>query len=159
MRAAIRFFREDAATGNEFGTDGVNVFVGGISAGAVMSAVAAVLDEGDNISEAVADYLAVSGGMAGNSSDNTEFSSEASGVLQISGAIRRLSWIEPGDPPIYAAHEEFDPVVPCNTLPGIAFVLFGLALTSSGACDMIPAARDLGIPTGFFLEKLSLIHI
>ena len=159
MRAAIRFFREDAATDNEFGTDGVNVFVGGVSAGAVMSAITAVFDEGDDVGNAVAEYLAANGGQAGNSSDNTEFSHAASGVLQISGAIRELSWLEPGSPPIYAAHEEFDPIVPCFTLPGVAFVEFGLALTSSGACDMIPAARAVGVPTEFFFESGSLDHI
>ncbi len=159
MRAAIRFFREDAATDNEFGTDGINVFVGGVSAGAVMSAVTSVLDEGDEISGAVTDFLAENGGMAGNSSTNTQFSHDASGVLQISGAIQELSWIEPGDAPIYAAHEELDPVVPCIRLPGIAFLEFGLALTSSGACDMIPAARAVGVPTEFFFERGSLAHI
>jgi len=159
MRAAIRFFREDAATDNEFGTDGINVFVGGVSAGAVMSAVTSVLDEGDQLRDAVADFLAANGGMSGNSSTNTQFSHDASGVMQISGAIRRLSWIEPGDAPIYAAHEEFDPVVPCDTLPGIAFVEFGLALTSSGACDMIPAARAVGVPTEFFFDSGSFAHI
>ena len=159
MRAAIRFFREDAATDNEFGTDGVNVFVGGVSAGAVMSAVTSVLDEGDELSDAVTDFLADNGGMAGNSSTNTQFSHDASGVMQISGAIRRLSWIEPGDVPIYAAHEEFDPVVPCITLPGIAFADSGLLLVSSGACDMIPAARAVGVPTEFFFDSGSFAHI
>jgi len=159
MRAAIRFFREDAASDNEFGTDGVHVFVGGISAGAVMSAITSVLDEGDDLSQAVSDYLAANGGMAGNSSTNIEFSHDVSGVLQISGAIRRLSWIDPGNAPIFAAHEEFDPVVPCTTLPGIAFAEFALALTSSGACDMIPAARAVGVPTEFFFERGSFAHI
>ena len=159
LRAAVRFFREDAANGNEFGTDGETIFVGGVSAGAVMAAVAGVLDEGDELRESVADFLAENGGMAGNSSTNTEFSSDVSGVLQISGAIRSLSWIEPGEPPIYAAHEEFDPVVPCDTLPGIAFVEFGLALTSSGACDIIPAARAVGVPTEFFFLENEFAHI
>jgi len=159
MRAAIRFFREDAATSNEFGTDGVNIFVGGVSAGAVMAAVTSVFDDGDDIRDEVVDFLAANGGMAGNSSTNTEFSSAVSGVLQISGAIRRLSWIEPGDAPIYAAHEQFDPVVPCNTLPGIAFAEFVLVLTSSGACDMIPAARAVGVPTQFFFDRGSFAHI
>ena len=159
MRAAVRFFREDAATDNRFGTDGETILVGGISAGAVVAAVTSVLDEGDRLPEEVLEYLAANGGMAGNSSDNTEFSSAVSGVFQISGAIRRLSWIEPGDAPIYAAHEELDPVVPCGTLPGVAFVGFGLALTSSGACDMIPAARAVGVPTEFFLDRNAVSHI
>ena len=122
LRAAVRFFREDAANLNEFGTDGETIFVGGVSAGAVMAAVAGVLDEGDELRESVADFLSENGGMAGNSSTNTEFSSDVSGVLQISGAIRSLSWIEPGEPPIYAAHEDFDPVVPCDTLPGLSLI-------------------------------------
>lgn len=159
MRAAVRFFREDAANDNQFGTDGKTVFVGGISAGAVMAAITAVLDDGDELPNATLDYLVANGGMAGNSSTNTEFSSRVSGVLQISGAIGQLSWIEPGDPAIYAAHEEFDPVVPCGTLPGIAFLGDGLAPVSSGACVMIPAARAVGVPTELFLVENSLSHV
>ena len=159
MRAAIRFFREDAATGNQYGTDGRHVFVGGISAGAVMAAGTGVFDEGDELDEAAARFLADNGGVGGNSSANRQFSSAASGVLQISGAISDLGWIEPDSPPIYAAHEEFDPIVPCGTSAGLGFAAFGLALRSSGACDMIPAARDLGVPTKFFFDERSVDHV
>ena len=159
MRAAIRFFREDAATGNQYGTDGQHVFVGGISAGAVMAGATAMFDEGDELGATATQFLADNGGVAGNSSNNTQFSSAASGVLQISGAISELDWIEPDSPPIYAAHEEFDPIVPCRTSIGLGFVGFGLALRSSGACDMIPAARDVGVPTAFFFDEGSLDHI
>lgn len=159
MRAAVRFFREDAAGNNVYGTDGVNVFVGGISAGAVMAANVGVLDEGDEVGGNIAAFLAANGGIAGNSSTNTEFSSAASGVLQISGATAELDWIDPSTPPIYAAHEEFDPIVPCPTSFGGGFVLFGLALRSSGGCVMIPRARDVGVPTEFFFDEGSFNHI
>lgn len=159
MRAAVRFFREDAAGANLFGTDGLNVFGGGISAGAVMAGGAGTLDEGDVLSSNALEFLAANGGMAGNTSSNIEFSSRLSGVLQISGAIAELDWIDSNAPPIYAAHEEFDPIVPCGTSAGLGFAAFGLALVSSGACDMIPRARDLGVPTAFFFDDGALNHV
>ena len=159
MRAAIRFFREDAAANNAFGTDGERVFVAGISAGAVMAAIAGVLDDGDDVGAASRAYIEANGGNEGNSSNNTQFSSEVSGILQIAGAVGNVSWIDPGGPPTYAYHEEFDPIVPCPTLPGIAFAEFFLALVSSGACDAIPAAREVGVATEFFLVENAVRHI
>ena len=159
MRAAVRFFREDGAGADRYGTDGQHVFAGGISAGAVMAGAMGTLDEGDDLGNTVTEYLAVNGGIAGNSSTNTEFSSAVSGVLQISGAIQDVDWIEPDSAPIFAAHEEFDPIVPCGTIPGLGFIAFGQALVSSGACDMIPAARDVGVPTEFFFDRGSFNHV
>lgn len=159
MRAAVRFFREDAATADVYGTDGVNVFAGGISAGAVMAAGMGTLDEGDELDNTATAFLAANGGIAGNSSANTQYASDVSGVLQISGAIRDVDWIEADSAPIYAAHEEFDPIVPCKTLSGLGFITFGLSLRSSGACDMVPAARDVGVPTEFFFDEGSINHV
>lgn len=159
MRAAVRFFRADAAQANVYGTDGVHVFAGGISAGAVMAAAMGTLDASDELGNTATQFLATSGGIAGNSSANTEFSSAVSGVLQISGAIRDVAWIEPDSAPIYAAHEEFDPIVPCGTIAGLGFASFGLLLESSGACDMIPAAQDVGVSTDFFFDSGSFDHV
>ena len=125
LKAAVRFFREDAAGANVYGVNGAQVFAGGISAGAVMAAVAGTLDAGDVIdSDRLREFLDANGGLDGNSSTNTQFSSAVSGVLQISGAVLDTSWVDARTVPIYAAHEEFDPIVPCDRSSGIAFAEF-----------------------------------
>jgi len=160
LKAAVRFFREDAANENRFGSDGRNIFAGGISAGAVMAAVAGTLDVSDRIrSDALQAFLDANGGIDGNSSQNTEFSSEVVGVLQISGAVLETDWVDPASAPFYAAHEEFDPIVPCIRSAGAAFVEFLLFITSSGACEMVPAAQASGVPTGFFFDEGRVNHI
>lgn len=160
MRAAVRFFREDGATDNQFGTDGQTILVGGISAGAVMAGVAGVLDDADDVDEVLRTFIDANGGNEGNSSTNTtEFSSRVSGILKISGAVGDVSWIDAGGPPTYAYHEELDPVVPCGTMAGNAFDFIGLGLVSSGACDGIPAARALGVPTELFLIEGADRHV
>lgn len=160
LKAAVRFFREDAATDNRFRASSEHIFAGGISAGAVMAAVAGALDAGDRIeSRGLQAFLDANGGIDGNSSDNLAFSSAVVGVLQISGAVLETDWVDPTTAPFYAAHEEFDPIVPCGRLPGVAFVEFGVFITSSGACEMVPTAQAAGVPTGFFFDAGSLNHI
>ena len=157
LKAAVRFFREDAATSDRYGTDGVNVFAAGVSAGAVLALTSAVLDETDPLSPGVRDWLAANGGLDGNSSANAGlYSSEVQAALSISGAIGELAWIDAKSAPVYAAHEEFDPVVPCGT--GTAD-LAGFMITAIGACDAIPALDAAGVATAFFFVEGATTHV
>ncbi|MEE9329245.1 MAG: alpha/beta hydrolase [Parvularculaceae bacterium] len=156
MRAAIRFFREDADGANRYGTDGVNIFVGGMSSGAIMAAVAGTFDQGDEVPEAVEKYLAAHGGIAGDSRGDTSYSSAVSGVLMISGAVLDLSWIDQNSAPIYAVHEEYDAIVPCRSDASISF---WVSSKLSGACAVIPALRALNIPSQFFLLEGAQTHL
>ncbi|MEM9189853.1 MAG: alpha/beta hydrolase [Myxococcota bacterium] len=156
MRAAIRFFREDGMGANEFGVDPDRILVGGVSAGAVMAAITGALDEGDAVTPAVQAFLDANGGIPGNSRGNVTVSSAAQGVLSISGAVLDVSWIEADTAPIYAAHEEFDSVVPCST--GSTTEL-GPSVTISGACAMIPAAEAAGVANQFFFVEGATTHV
>lgn len=156
VKAAVRYFREDAAGQDRFGTDGQTTFVAGVSAGGVLALFAAALDDGDALSAGVQDFLAANGGLAGNSSANTQFDSDVKGVLSVSGAIGDLAWIDAGTAPVYAAHEEFDPVVPCDTA---ATDLGGYPVTVSGSCDVVPALQAAGVTAELYLVEGATAHV
>lgn len=157
LKAAVRFFREDAATADTYGTDGENVFAAGVSAGAVLALTAGVLDDADTLTPGVEAWLATKGGLDGNSSANSgQFSSEVQGVLSVSGAIGDLSWVDEKMAPFYAAHEEFDSVVPCGMGTGD---LGGFPIVGFGSCDVVPAADAAGVQNEFFFVAGATTHV
>lgn len=153
MKAAVRFFREDAAGADTYGTRGEAIFVGGVSAGAIMASFSGALDMNDTLATPVRDFLTANNGTDGNSSTNTQISSEVQGVFSLSGAVSDYQWIDSNTAPIYAAHEEFDTVVPCK---------FGLnedGVPLAGGCDMVPSAQNAGVPAELYLVAGSDNHI
>ncbi len=150
MLAAVRFFRADAESANSFQIRSNAMIVSGTSAGGVMAATVATFDENDTVpSPAIQTYLDANGGVFGSVGNNTDVSSSIQGAVAISGAVLNLNIIDADSAPIYAAHNEIDPVVPCDTGPeGAAFT----GLVSSGSCDFIPALDAVGVTTGFFLK-------
>lgn len=120
MKAAVRFFREDAATANQFRADPDHIFVGGYSAGAVAALHAAYLDENDDIPAFMQTIIANNGGFNGNSgsASNQTYSSEIGAVVNMSGGIYRRGWINANEPPMASIHGTADATVPYLT--GIA---------------------------------------
>jgi len=112
LRAAVRFFKEDAATLNTFAIDTNLIFVGGISAGAVMANHVNFMDTLDLLPGYINSAVNANGGFEGNSSANLDYSSSVNGVINLSGSISRIEWIDSDDPPIYSAHDYNDQVVP-----------------------------------------------
>ena len=112
MKAAIRYLREDADTDNQFRIDPAQIFVGGVSAGAITAAHTAYLDASDELPSDIQTALNENGGFEGNSSDNIEYSSEAQGVINYSGALKDAGFIDGGDPPLFSVHDDGDAVVP-----------------------------------------------
>ncbi|MBD2724689.1 alpha/beta hydrolase fold domain-containing protein [Hymenobacter armeniacus] len=109
MRAAVRFFRQDAATANVYRVSPSRIVVGGASAGGFMALQVAYLDKA---SEVTADVnLAALGGIEGNSG-NPGYNSYPLAVLNLSGATNPPRIIEPGNAPLYSAHGTADAVVP-----------------------------------------------
>ncbi|MEM7451139.1 MAG: cadherin domain-containing protein [Pseudomonadota bacterium] len=159
MYAAVRFFREDAQGANQYGVRGDAIIVSGFSAGAILAATAATTDTNEVglFSPAVQDFLTTNGGLFGNSSANTSVSSEVQGAVVISGAISALDAVDSNDPPYYAAHEEFDPVVPCTTMMAEASETVQVLL--SGSCDITARYASLGRPNQLFLVAGSIGHI
>lgn len=112
MKAAIRYLREDAATDNQFRINPEQIFVGGVSAGAITAAHVAYLDDSDELPSDIQSALNANGGWEGNSSDNIEYSSEAQGVINYSGALKDADLINGDNPPLFSVHDDGDGVVP-----------------------------------------------
>ena len=155
--AAVRFFRADAAGANTYGTRGDAILVGGASAGANMAVLAAVIDPADTIGMAdVQAYLDSNGGVFGTVGDNDGVSSEVQGAFVVAGALADTGLIDANAAPVYAAHQEFDPIVPCGTgQEGEYFT----GLSVSGPCAMQPVFEAAGVPFGLTLIAGAVGHI
>ncbi len=150
MKAAVRYFRQDAATTDQFRIDPEQVFVGGASAGAIISLHVAYLDEGDDIPDYLSAIIADNGGFEGNSGDslNLQYSSEVSAVLNLSGSIYREEWMNEGDPLLASYHGTADQVVPYGNgflSSGAGPIVINLVKTD-GSGVLHARADALGIP-------------
>ena len=121
-KAAVRFFRKDAAETNVYDIDPDKIFVGGTSAGGILAVNLAYMDSEDKLPESWKPWLEEVGGLEGESG-NPGFCSKPNGVFSFSGAVADTTWIESDDVPIYSAHSTEDQTVPYYTgrpLNGIA---------------------------------------
>ena len=109
LRAAVRFFRKDAATTNTYRVSPERVVVGGASAGAFAALEVGYLDKASEVPSDV--NIVALGGIEGQSG-NPGYSSLPLAVLNLSGATNPPSIIEAGNVPLYSAHGTADAVVP-----------------------------------------------
>ncbi|WP_201987590.1 alpha/beta hydrolase fold domain-containing protein [Hymenobacter rubidus] len=141
MRAAVRFFRRDAATTNTYRASPGRIVVGGASAGGFMALEVGYLDK---TSEVPADIdITLMDGIEG-ASGNPGYPSAVLAVLNLSGASNPTSIIETGNAPLYSAHGTSDAIVPyfkgrVNLSPLPPKYVFG-----SGALN--PYASGVGVP-------------
>ncbi len=112
MKAAVRFFRKDAATTNAYKIDPAVIFVGGTSAGAFTALHYAYLDTYAEL-PATVDTAAL-GDLEGNSG-NPGYSSEVNAVINLCGALGDADWVVPGDEPLCSMHGTSDNTVPYST--------------------------------------------
>lgn len=157
MKAAIRFLREDAATANQFRVDPNMIFAGGVSAGAITAAHVAYLDSNDVLSQAILDAVNANGGYTGNSSTNTQYTSEVQGVINFSGALKDSDWINAGDPPMYSAHDDGDGTVPYGS--NSIFVGFGVSIHLEGSASMKTRCDAVGVTNELFTVVNSGGHV
>lgn len=156
MRAAVRYFREDASHSKEYGISSDHIYAAGISAGAIMASHVGFLDTLDQVPSYIQTIMDKHGGFEGNSSENTQYSSEVQGVLNYSGALSRSHWIDSDDPPVYSAHDDLDPVVPCiyNTTGLLPFPVY-----LYGSCAMKTVADQVGVGNELYLVSNSTGHV
>ncbi|GAB5416511.1 MAG: hypothetical protein Crog4KO_09030 [Crocinitomicaceae bacterium] len=145
MKAAVRFFKEDAATANNYRIDTNHIFVGGISAGAIVASHTALLDSNDVIESYIQPLLANNGGWTGNSSTNTQHTDNVRGLLNFSGALRKSSYIDANDPDLFSVHDDGDETVPYAS--GSANVFGMPILTMEGSFLMDQQAQSVSVPT------------
>ena len=156
MRAAVRYFREDASHSKEYGISSDHIYAAGISAGAIMASHVGFLDSLDQVPSYIQTIMDKHGGFEGNSSENTQFSSEVHGVLNYSGALIRSHWIDFDDPPVYSAHDDLDPIVPCiyNTTGLLPFPVY-----LYGSCAMKTVADQMEVGNELYLVSNSTGHV
>ncbi len=112
MKAAVRFFRQDAATTNQYKIDPDFIVAGGSSAGGFTALHLAYLDE---ISEIPADIDTVAlGGLEGESG-NPGYSSTVNAVVNLCGALGDKTYIKQTDVPLCSMHGTADGTVPYAT--------------------------------------------
>lgn len=144
MKAAVRYFYQDAQTSNTFKIDTNYIIVGGVSAGAICAIQTAYLRDNSEIPDYLLSDTAGMGGVEGLSG-NPGFSSEVAGVIDFSGTIGDTSWINAGEAPIVGVHDVGDQTVPYGTGP-INVGGFPTGLTASGTRDIMVRTDNLGIP-------------
>ncbi|WP_201987592.1 alpha/beta hydrolase [Hymenobacter rubidus] len=109
LRAAVRYFRKDAATTNTYRVHPNYITVGGSSAGAFAALEVGYLDKTTEVPSYVG--IAALGGIEG-ASGNPGYSSAVLAVLNLSGATENPSLIEPGNAPLCSVHGTADATVP-----------------------------------------------
>jgi para-nitrobenzyl esterase len=109
MRAAVRFFRNDAATTKTYRVHSNYIVAGGSSAGGFIALEVGYLDK---VSE-VPPYVGIAslGGIEGTG-NSLNYSSAVAAVLNLSGATENPSIIEVGNVPLCSVHGTADATVP-----------------------------------------------
>lgn len=152
MKAAVRYMRNSANTGNPYGIDGDKIYAGGISAGALVGAHAAYINELSDVPDYLATLLTENGGIEGDTdlpgNSLMGVSAEIQAVINQSGALHRASFMEAGDAPIVSSHGDEDDVVPYGY--GFAAVAGFDIATVQGSSYMHARALEVGIPTEFY---------
>ncbi len=140
MKAAVRFFRKDAATANTYKIDPDYIFGAGYSAGAFMAVQYAYLDRSSEVPSGI-DTVAL-GGLEGNSG-NPGYCSRINAVVNLAGAVGDTSWIQPGDEPMITAQGDADGTVPYCT--AMIYVSGFAIMPVSGGGTMNVRAYHIGL--------------
>lgn len=144
MKAAVRYFREDAALSNTFKVHPDYILAGGYSAGAITALHAAYLDlEDDNLPADLLEAIEDIGGINGNTGDanNQSFSSEVFAVYSLSGGMGSMAWLDENETePLVSYHGTSDNTVPFNS--GLANGLAQL----DGSASLHTQADLIGLP-------------
>jgi hypothetical protein len=141
MKAAIRFFRKDAATSNTYKIDPATIFVGGSSAGAFTALHTAYLDKYSELPIAV-DTLTL-GTLEGNSG-NPGYSTSVNAVIDLCGALGNKNYVETGDVPFVAMHGDVDGTVPYAT--AVIYILGSFpVMVVDGSYSIAEYADSIGV--------------
>lgn len=145
MKAAIRHFYLDADTDNQFRVDTDKIYVGGISAGAITALLTAVVDESDLSTGFLQEIVENNGGIHGNTGSdvNQSYAYDIDGVINLSGAVYSLDFLDTDDPPIFSVHGDMDDVVPYED--GYATVFGFELLKLYGSKAMFDYAQEIGL--------------
>lgn len=149
MKAAIRHFVMSADQGNEFNIDPDQIYVGGISSGAITALMTGIVTDEDIDNDFLRSLIDNNGGIAGNtgSEENRSYDYSVKGIVNLSGAVYKLDFLDATDPPIFSVHGDDDEVVPYvfgmpNVLIPIEFNLYG-SKSIFDKCEEVGLRNDL----------------
>lgn len=126
LRAAIRFFKEDAATNNYYRIDTNYIFIGGASAGAVTALHVAYMDLIEEMPPYMQDIINETGGIEGNSGNAGHISTDIAGVIGLAGGLYNTNFLLNGaQPPSLLIHGTLDAVVPYEEGSSFGVTLYG----------------------------------
>jgi hypothetical protein len=145
-KAAIRYFRKDAATVDAYKIDTAAVFIGGTSAGGILSVHLAYLDDYEKLPVNWRPYVDDLPNALEGESGNPGYCSVPNGVFAFAGAIADTSWFENNDVPLYNIHSTQDQTVAYES----GKPLNGLApITLYGGFSMHERMTNLGVHSVF----------
>lgn len=140
-KAAIRYFRQDAANGNALRIDSNQIFIGGTSAGGILGINLAYVDDLAKLPSTWQTWANEIGGLEGFSG-NPGYCSSVSGTFSFAGAVGDTSYIDANDVPFYSCHATGDQTV----LYGFGAPLSGLApVDLYGSGNLETRLDNLGI--------------
>ncbi|MEL6675661.1 MAG: hypothetical protein AAFR61_25870 [Bacteroidota bacterium] len=141
LKAAVRFFRKDAANNKLYKIDPNRIYVGGLSSGAISAMHLAYMRTTAEFPTIIQPDTSTIGGVEGFSG-NPGFSSEVAGVINISGALGDTLMMDSAEAPIISIHGTEDPIVPYGTGN---INLLGLLVGVDGSASVDLRAKNLGI--------------
>jgi hypothetical protein len=109
-RAAIRFFKKDAATTNTYNVNPEQIFIGGTSAGGILGMNLTYNDDISELTPQWQTWATEVGGIEGNSG-NPGYCSRSNGTFGFAGGVADTSWIDENDVPWYGSHAYNDNTV------------------------------------------------
>lgn len=148
FKAAVRWFYKSAQNGNPYRIDTNQLYIGGVSAGAVSAVHYAYLDDENEVPTYIDTTKAGLGGGLEGLSGNPGYSSEVQGVVSVCGMIADTAWIQPGDEPIVSLHGDQDGIVPFGTAL-IQVVVYPIFVVD-GSQSIHARANDVGLDNCFF---------
>ena len=147
MKAAVRFFRKDAATANTYKINPNLIFIGGNSAGAILALHTGYLDQYSELPAGI--DTATAGGLEGDQYGNAGYSSEVQAVVNMAGAIGDTTWMQNNtDLPVVSAHGDADQTVP-----------FGDAIITLGGFIQIMPVNGSGVINEFTTDHNMIANL
>lgn len=138
-KAAVRFFRKDAATSDAYGIDPTRIVLGGHSAGAVDSGQAVYLDDLSKADAELRALVEANGGLEGNSG-NPGYDSSVSGWIGLAGGLEERAWVTASSPPMLGVYGTNDTTVPPKESSAL-----GSGLPFSGVLSLYRRAISVGL--------------
>jgi len=152
IKAAIRFFKRDAATTKTYRIDTANIFVGGISSGSMAALHTTYINSIAETVAPVSTIITANGGIQGNTDLpgtpllGTYSFAGIRGVWNMSGALYDSGYIKAGDAALFGIHGTADDVVPFGYGQLFSGVT-NLGQFVSGSSSLHNQANNVGVQT------------